>query len=134
MTYPRSKPFVAWSLAALLGLVAGMGEGLHLIPGCGHGTEVGNVVLWVGCCSFENSRPTNDHDEPGVTVPGKPPPPIESEEACPICSKLGKHFTLSSPIPVGFVTRLQTEVPVVVLRDVPVETAGMIKARAPPLI
>jgi hypothetical protein len=117
----------------MLGLVAGTGEGLHLIPGCGHGVEVGSVVLWVGGCSFENSRPTNDNDEPGVRVPGKPAPPIQTEEACAICSKLGKHFTLSSPIGIGFIARLQSEVPVVVLRDVPVETAGMIQARAPPL-
>ena len=134
MTYPRLKRFVVWSLAALLSLVAGMGEGLHLMPGCGHGIEVGNGVLWVGCFGFENSRPTKDRDEPGVTVPGKPAPPIQSEEACPICSKLGEHFTLPSPIPVGFVARLQSEVPVVVLRDVPVETAGVIQARAPPLV
>ena len=134
MISPRLKRFVVWSLAALLGLVAGVGEGLHLIPGCGHGVEVGNGVLWVGCCGFETPYPTSDHDQPEVTVPGKPAPPIESEEACPICSKLGKHFTLPSPIAVGFVARLQSEAPVVVLRDVPVETAGVIQARAPPLV
>lgn len=127
------KRFVVWSLAALLALVAGMGEGLHLLPGCGHGTEVGGVVLWVGCFSSDNSSPTNDHDGPGVTVPGKPAPPIQGEEACTICSKLGKHFTPPSPIAVGIAARLQSELPVVVLRDVPVETAGAIQARAPPL-
>lgn len=133
MTYPPLKRFAVWCLAALLGLVAGMGEGLHLIPGCGHGIEVGNVVLWVGCFGVDNSRPTKDCDEPGVTVPGKPAPPIQSEEACPICSKLGEHFTLSSPIPVGSVARFQSGVLVVVLCGVPVETTGVTQARAPPL-
>lgn len=128
------KRFVVWSLAALLGLVAGVGEGLHLLPGCGHGIEVGNGVLWVGCCSTDEPCPTRDDNGPGVAVPGKPAPPIQGEEACTICSKLGKHFAPPSPIVVGIAARLQDEVPLVVLRDVPVETAGAIHARAPPLV
>ena len=46
--YPATQKPIAWLLIATLAIVAGTGEGLHWIPGCGHGVVVGNLVLLIG--------------------------------------------------------------------------------------
>ena len=43
-----ARATITWLLAGLLALVSGVGEGLHMIPGCGHAVELPGGVLLLG--------------------------------------------------------------------------------------
>lgn len=78
----------AWLLIALLAIVAGVREGLHLIPGLGHGIIVGDQVLLLG----------EEHEGPWVdsaprcgclVAPVRDTLLVLDEDDCPICNLLG---------------------------------------------
>jgi hypothetical protein len=87
----------AWLLVALVAIVGGVGEGLHLIPGLGHGIIVGNQVLvhgegladfggaQSGSCS--ESRPPCCGEPDGLEGVV-----LLDEDDCPICQILSKTF------------------------------------------
>ncbi len=81
----------AWILAALLTLVAGLGEALHWLPGLGHGIVVGERVLLLGL------PPAGPREAfgPRVCCAGAPcgtSVPVLDEDDCPICQVLSNNF------------------------------------------
>lgn len=86
----------AWSLAALLTLIAGLGEGLHWLPGMGHGLLVGDRVLLLG------ETPRDPLGGLGsraccTGVPSDDSLPVLDEDDCPICQILGLSFESGAP-------------------------------------
>ena len=122
---------IAWLLIATLSIVAGIGEALHSIPGCGHGVLVGDQVVILGislpCCPRESDgqphfERANDFDIP-----------IYSEAQCAICSVVGQSCTSADCVPYVGVMPLLHDLVAVVLRDTSVTTTRSFQARAPPL-
>ena len=100
-THPVSRT-VAWLLAALLAVVAGLGEGLHLLPGLGHGVIVGDhlLLLWIEspCCQGRASGPASFSDgHHGQSVP------ILDEDDCPVCQLLVASFAPTDAIAIAAV-------------------------------
>lgn len=122
---------IAWVLVATLALVAGIGDGLHLIPGCGHGVPVGDRTLLLGISVPWDHRTTDDR--PHVERPEGQDIPIYDEDQCAICSVVGQSCTSGDSAPLVLVMPLACDLPAVVLCDAPVATAHPFQARAPPL-
>ncbi len=83
----------AWTLAAVLTIVAGVGEGLHLIPGMGHGVVVGERVLFLG--AVPAAMPMAKPSLGGACCVGTPcgeSVPVLDEDDCPICQIVGASF------------------------------------------
>lgn len=88
---------VASLLVALLAVIAGLGEGLHLLPGLGHGVIVGDHLLLLGiespCCQGRASGPAFFSDgHHGQSVP------ILDEDDCPVCQLLVASFAPTDAI------------------------------------
>ncbi len=81
----------AWTLAALLAIIAGVGEGLHFIPGLGHGVMVGERVLVLGEVP-DKPRIGLDAEPCCACTHGGQSVPIVEEDDCPICQIIGASF------------------------------------------
>ncbi len=88
MAAPLHKP-VALLLTVALAIIAGVGEGLHWIPGSGHAVVEGNRMLVLGYWLPE--RPADDDGRAEVNRPDGPSIPICDEDQCAVCSLLAKH-------------------------------------------
>ncbi len=125
------KP-IAWLLIAGLAIVAAVGEGLHLIPGCGHGVEVGNGVLLLGISLPEDQQPSDGR--PLVKRPDAQDIPIYDEDLCAICSVVGQSRTCGDCARIMLVIPLVHDLPRVVLGNAPTPTPRLFSIRAPPLV
>lgn len=125
-----NKP-ITWSLIIALTIVSGVGEGLHLIPGCGHGVEVGGRVLLFGIEFARPDAPISDwlcverSDDPNI--------PMRDEDDCPICSLLARCFSLTSHVQFVLVMPLTHDLPAAVVCAAPSLSLRLHWARAPPL-
>ena len=129
---PRTiyKP-IAWFLIATLAIVAGVGEGLHWIPGCGHGVEVGNSILLLGISAPEDTSPADGRSH--VERPADRDIPICDEDLCSICSAVARDCTSADGVQFVFVMPFVHEVSAVAPCDAPTATARLFQSRAPPL-
>jgi len=123
---------ITWLCVVTLVILAGVGEGLHCIPGCGHGVEVGNRVLLLGISLPENKQPTDCRRH--VERPEGQDIPIWDENLCAICSAVAQSCTSADCVQFVLVTPLVNDLPAVVLCDVPGATGCPFQARAPPLV
>jgi hypothetical protein len=80
-----------WFFALLFGVIAGAGDGLHFLPGCGHTITIPGGTLYVGIpgpgeADLPGVQPTAISRPRGgdVTIPGG--------ASCPIC----QHFSQAS--------------------------------------
>jgi hypothetical protein len=126
------KKLITWLCIATLSLVAVVGEGLHCIPGCGHGTEVGERVLLLGISLPEPKQPGDDR--PGVECPEGQGIPIYDEDECAICSAVGQSCRSADCPEFVFVMPFVDVLPAVVLCDVPAATVRLFQVRAPPRV
>ena len=124
------KP-IAWFLIASMAMVAGLGEGLHYIPGCGHGPPAGNRFFLLGINSSAASHPTDDGQH--LERPQSADIPIYDENQCAICSAVGQRSIKADFFQFISVTPLVHDLPAVVLHDAPAATVFSFQARAPPL-
>ena len=85
----RSRTATTWFLAGLLALISGLGEGLHLIPGCGHPVEFSGVSIWVGSGKPETADCLHQ-PSPGVGDQSDDSVPYYGEDDCPICRVSGQ--------------------------------------------
>lgn len=98
MSPPRIRRFSAWLLVALLAIIAGGGEGLHLLPGASHPVVLGEYALMVGA-----PRPTVAFDTccaatcGGNTTGQEPLSGSGDSESCPICKILGISYAAGGP-------------------------------------
>jgi hypothetical protein len=88
MPAPLHKP-VALLLTATLAIIAGVGEGLHWIPGSGHAVVEGNRMLLLGYGLPQ--RAADDDGRAEVNRPEGPSLPICDEDQCAVCSLLAKQ-------------------------------------------
>jgi len=86
-----SNKTIIWSLIILLAIISVVGEGLHFIPGCGHGIKVGDGVLLVGISIADHDPPTGW--PAGVERPNDRDIPTWDEGDCPICSLLAQYYS-----------------------------------------
>jgi len=121
----------AWTLAALLTIIAGAGEGLHLIPGLGHGVKVGERVLVLGqtpagpsfglasfsCCECSG---------------GEGSLPVLDEDDCPICQIVGASFAPSG-VPLLCAADMVVVCSPAALAPAMPRAPGVYHARGPPL-
>lgn len=137
--FSKVQRLVAWLLIAVLALVAGMGEGLHALPGCGHAVRVRQVTVLLGV-SFPDSQVTVDERSPtegGSTAhrPYESPDiPIYDEDLCPICSTVGQTYAASDAPQFALAMPLLDRSAAVISDDVSSARGRLFQARAPPLV
>jgi len=119
-------------LIILLAIVSGVGEGLHWIPGCGHGVPIGNTVMWLGISVPDTRGPADDR--PHVGRPQDQDIPVYSEDQCAICSAVGQNCTSVDSAPLPLVVPLVQDLPPVAVCVLPATTIRPSQARAPPLV
>ena len=112
--------------------MAGVGEGLHYIPGCGHGIEIGNRVLLLGLSLPEGRQSLVDR--PLVERPNGRDIPIYDEDLCAICSAIGMRFASVHSFQIVQVMPFVYDLPAAVSRDAFAATVRLFQARAPPLV
>lgn len=88
MRFP-TRATITWLLAGLFALTAGVGEGWHLVPGCGHAVELPGGYVFVGLAS-PKSTSFPDAGSPGVGRSQDDSPPCCDEDECPICRLSGQ--------------------------------------------
>jgi hypothetical protein len=125
------RKLIAWFLIATLVIIAGVGEGLHCLPGCGHGVETGGRLLLLGISLPENLQPINDR--PQVERPESRDIPIYDEDLCAICSTAGQTCTSVDSFQFVLAVPLMHELPTAVTRDAFAAAVRLFQARAPPL-
>ena len=119
-------------LAAHLALIAGIGEGLHLFPGCGHAVKcgVGGRLFWF---DGRTVSAVVDSQHAGIGIPSSEFPLILTEADCAICRIWAQEQIVAAPVDLvwdlsGSRGGLLLSPPVV---DAPFVTS--FSARAPPL-
>jgi len=126
----------AWLLIATSAILAGAGEALHCLPGCGHGVRVGEVVLLLGVRVPRDHRVTDDLsdvDRPHVDRPSGQDIPVYGEDKCAICSTV-RQTCSSGDFPLFFlVMPLMHDVPVIVLCEAVPASSRLFQGRAPPV-
>jgi len=125
-----NRAAITWLLIGIFAVPAGMGEGLHLIPGCGHAVELPGAYFLVGVARSEWAA-------------GDPLPAVRHRQAdsrlcydegeCPICQLSGQgQWTggAARPVPlVPLVSRLQA----ITFQFTPACALQPFDARAPPV-
>jgi len=133
------QKLVAWLLIVLLALVAGVGEGLHALPGCGHAVRVGQVTVLLGVSfpdcqlAVDNRSPTDEGSAAHRPDEG-PDIPVYDEDQCPICSTVGKACTATDAPQFTLAVPLVQCSAVVISEDVYGARGRLFQARAPPLV
>ncbi len=97
MNAPAFRRTAAWTLAALLAIVAGLGEALHGLPGLGHGVIVGDRVLVLGDAP-PDARGGFAARACCTGAPCGTSLPVYDEDECPICQILGASFAPAAPL------------------------------------
>ena len=108
------KP-IAWLLIGILSIVAGVGEGLHWLPGCGHGIEIGDRVFLLGINLPEDTRPPDNRTR--AERPSGQDIPIEDEYLCAICSIVGQSCTSAAYVQFVLVLPLAHNLTTVIIRN-----------------
>lgn len=114
-----------------MAMIAGLGEGLHYIPGCGHGILVGNRIFLLGI-----SMPAFNHLTDGrehLERPRTTDIPIYDEDQCAICSTAGQISIKADFFQLVLVMPVVHDLPAIVLHDTLATTVFFFRARAPPL-
>lgn len=122
----------AWMLIAALAIISGVGEGLHLMPGCGHGSPCGNGYVLLGISLPDDQLPGDDR--PGVDIPNDFKIPFYDEDQCEICSFIAQQATRTATVQFILVMPLAYELPAVAALDAPATEQCCFQARAPPLV
>ncbi|MBN2216435.1 MAG: hypothetical protein JW719_03565 [Pirellulales bacterium] len=119
-------------MIALLAIISGVGEGLHWIPGCGHGVWVGDSVVWLGVDVPAAQCPTDGR--PGMDRPSSSRDiPIYDEDQCAICSAVARSCATVDSAPLVLAAPLVQDLspaPSCILHTANVRPA---QARSPPL-
>jgi len=84
-------PLATWTLVVLLTAVAGVREGLHLVPGMGHEVTVGGQVVMVGDCGIDSA--SSLPPPCCFLAPSKESAQLLDQDDCPICHLLGMKVT-----------------------------------------
>ncbi len=92
------RRFSAWLLVALLAIIAGGGEGLHLLPGAGHMIVMGDQTLMLGARRSTPEPQTCGTPACCVDSTGREPTSeLMDSESCPICKILGIGYVPAGP-------------------------------------
>ena len=131
MFHAFRKP-IAWFLIAALAMISGLGEGLHYIPGCGHGTPVGErlFLLGVGAPIAQLPPDCRLHMERA----DGPEIPVYDEDQCAICSVIGQKTTTTDSVQFILVVPLVHDLPAASIPAAPTAPIRCFQARAPPLV
>ena len=125
-----ARNLITWSLLASLVASAGIGEGLHFIPGCGHGITEGNRVLLLGISAASHRHVHDDipraHRADGHGVP------VYDEDQCAICSVVGQAGTPDGPDGLAPALPLIADLTEFSLVSAILVTARCFQPRAPP--
>lgn len=122
---------IAWLLIAILAIVAGVNEGLHLVPGLGHAVEVGSGYLLQGIDLRERRQATESGK--GIGHPDGPDIPIYDEDQCAICSAVGQSAASGHGAELYLVVPLGDDLPAFSDGRVSTPTGHCFRPRAPPL-
>ena len=128
------RRFSAWLLVALLAIIAGGGEGLHLLPGAGHMIVMGDHTLILG--GWRSPAEPQACSGPvccGDSTGREPTSELMDSESCPICKILGIGYVPAGPGAALFrVVQFQRpSIPAVCRLALPL---AFYHARAPPLV
>lgn len=78
-----NRAATTWLLIGLFAVPAGMGEGLHLIPGCGHAVELPGAYFLIGLARSESTAVADP--SPAVRHRQGDSCLCYGEDECPIC-------------------------------------------------
>jgi hypothetical protein len=127
---------ISWSLIASLAILAGAGEALHCLPGCGHACRIGELVLLLGVRAPRDLRASNGlphADRQQLDRPHDREVPIRCEDDCTICSNLKQDRESGKGPPLVLVLPLLHDLPNIVFCDTPQTAPLLSQARAPPI-
>jgi hypothetical protein len=120
-----------WLIIALFALPSVLGEGLHLVPGCGHFVDFAQGVLPVGMSRPVASMPLDDQnqqlerfasDSLLVFQPGM----------CPICNFVAQAKQSAETVRIEASGSLLALLPLLDARDMTLGHSRAFHARAPP--
>ncbi|MBN1855196.1 MAG: hypothetical protein JW829_20865 [Pirellulales bacterium] len=128
---PKLKKLTAWSLIAVLAIIAGFGEALHSFPGCGHGVQIGDSIVLLGIRLPDQLGFIDEGSR--LEQPNGREIPVYDEAECPICSVVCKTYTAAHVAHLVLVMPLVHDLPADFFRNVPDAALHLFEARAPPL-
>ncbi|GEM_PF-3372607 len=134
VTRTAIRRFSAWLLAALLAIIAGGGEGLHLLPGAGHVIVMGDHTLMLGAPrSSSEPQACGTPACCGVSTGREPTSELMDSESCPICKILGIGCVPAGPGAALFwgVQFQRPSIPAICRLASP---PAFYRARAPPMV
>ncbi len=126
----NSRRTTTWLIVALFALPSVLGEGLHLVPGCGHFVDFAQGVLPVGCCRPVTLLPLDGNqrlerfapDFLRVFQPGM----------CPICNFVAQAKQSAETVRIKSSRVLLALLPSPDSDDVTLDHSHAFHARAPP--
>lgn len=127
----NSRRITTWLIVALFALPSALGEGLHLVPGCGHFVDFAQGVLSVGVRRPVTQLPQDDgnqrlerfaHDSLRVLQPGM----------CPICNFVAQAKQSAETARIESSRVLLALLPPMDSGDVTFDPSPAFHARAPP--
>jgi hypothetical protein len=127
-----TRATISWLLAALLALAAGLGEGWHFIPGCGHAVELPSGYILIGLAS-PKAIGSPDADFPALRGPRGDSPPCYAEDECPICRLCGQGKLRTEAAGFSLALAVLHAVPATPPNTSQVPTCQPFDARAPPV-
>jgi len=126
-----ARATTAWLLIAVFGIVAGVGEGLHFLPGCGHAIELPGGLIYFGI-SLPRGAPLPDGRTPAVKEPDGESPLVLDEDECAICSLCAQGQSTVKAMDCLPALSLGQDLPGIAQRTFVARVAGAFNARAPP--
>ncbi len=123
---------ITWLLAAGFAAAAGLGEGLHAVPGLGHAVELPAGLFYLGLDKPHSATPGTD-TQPGISrLPGSPPLVLD-EDQCAICGHFSRGQGIAQPVEFVVSLPLLECLPELVLPRTVRSVARPFDARAPPV-
>ncbi len=95
MTRRSIQQYAAWLLVALLTIVSGFRDGLHLIPGLGHEVMLGERVLLLGAKRADPFGESFSADR-CLAASNSESAAVLDESECPICHVLGMKLAAAA--------------------------------------
>jgi hypothetical protein len=123
---------ISWFLTATVALVSAVGEGWHLIPGCGHAVELPEGYILLGLPQPKTTFSLGDRSS-GIASSPCNSLPCYGEDECPICRTFGQDGSKIEPANFWMVVTVLGTVSAIAVPGSCPQPRQPFDARAPPI-